>query len=571
MDIRKLTLASALVVATLMIDGCENGGPQKSSSSSPATPQQWTPQITSISPTRATAKGSDFQLTVNGSDFHAPYPDEGRAVIYFGELALTTTLVNNQKLTATVPAQSIAIPGAVQITVGYTDFSSNPMNFQILPGVDSPAVAPAVESLGPAGTRQFTVSGFSDDTFVTWSVLEGDSGGVITATGLYTAPVSTGTFHVIATGTADPTQKAASTVTVTGSGFTRAGAMNAPRAGHTATLLADGKVLVVGGQDARAELFDPETQSFSFTGSLSAGRSYATATLLKDGRVLVAGGLGLTSGPDGFLLELNSAEIFDPETGMFSAAGHMASARWHHTATLLSDGKVLIAGGYGTNGPSCATASAELFDPSTRTFSPAGFMLSARVFHTAVLLNTGQVLVAGGANGCAPDSPDDPPWDPLFVELFDPSSQGFKGGGEMSTTRIRHSASHLPDDTVLLLGGIPALQNLHQQPMNPIYAELFDPKTSSMSPLPDISFQQDSFSATLLQNSLILEAGGETDNVPVSAAELLDAKNKSAIATGSLFTARTGHTSTLLKDGRVLITGGTDGSGHPLSSAEIYK
>jgi len=128
---------------------------------------------------------------------------------------------------------------------------------------------------------------------------------------------------------------AAASVTVTNAGFAPSGMMHVPRTGHTATSLKDGKVLIVVGGDATAELFDPATGTFSFTGPPIAGRLHATATLLSDGRVLVAGGLGLTAGPDGHLPLLNTAEIFDPATGTFSSTGTMVQARQQHTATLL--------------------------------------------------------------------------------------------------------------------------------------------------------------------------------------------------------------------------------------------
>jgi large repetitive protein len=128
-------------------------------------------------------------------------------------------------------------------------------------------------------------------------------------------------------------------------------------------------------------------------------KSCNRSTLLSGGRVLIAGGLGLTGGPDGHLPLLNAAEIFDPATGTFSSTGTMVQARQKHTATLLADGRVLVAGGYFDY--ICFTASTELFDPATGMFSPTGFMLSERVGHTATLLASGEVLVVGGSNGSA--------------------------------------------------------------------------------------------------------------------------------------------------------------------------
>jgi hypothetical protein len=143
------------------------------------------------------------------------------------------------------------------------------------------------------------------------------------------------------------------------------------RLSHTATLLADGRVLITGGvgndgSDLTAsEVFDPKTGTFASTGSMRDARLYHTATLLSDGRVLVAGGGGDYTN----LLFIASAEIYDPKAGTFSVTGSMADARTYHTASLLADGRVLVAGGFGAKGPLPA---AELFNPKTGTFGPAG-------------------------------------------------------------------------------------------------------------------------------------------------------------------------------------------------------
>jgi hypothetical protein len=118
--------------------------------------------------------------------------------------------------------------------------------------------------------------------------------------------------------------------------------MSTPRSGHTATLLTNGKVLIVGGDDARAELFEPATETFAPTGSMSISRYGATATLLANGKVLIAGGLGPGANQ---LPRLDTAELYDPLSGTFSGTGSMAVPRFLHAATLLNDGKILITGG----------------------------------------------------------------------------------------------------------------------------------------------------------------------------------------------------------------------------------
>ncbi len=183
--------------------------------------------------------------------------------------------------------------------------------------------------------------------------------------------------------------------------FTLTGSMATKRMGHTATSLSDGRVLIAGGGGptgilASAELYDPKTGRFSPAGSMAFVRWCATATLLIDGRILVAGGYDsiYRGGPSS-----NSAELYDPETSSFSSTGSMAYGRTYHTATPLPDGRVLIAGGEAKENGSSSLASAELYDPMTGAFNPGGAMADMRSDHTATLLSDGRVLVAGGYDG----------------------------------------------------------------------------------------------------------------------------------------------------------------------------
>jgi hypothetical protein len=174
--------------------------------------------------------------------------------------------------------------------------------------------------------------------------------------------------------------------------------MTTPRAFHTATLLTDGHVLIIGGSEAffqplaSAELYDPATGTFHLTGSMTTAGG-VTATRLLDGRVLIVGGAGARA-DDG-----SKAEIYDPETGTFKPTGSMKTPRWEQTATLLPDGRILVAGGRDPNpnatGDFVALTSAELYDPKQGTFSPTGSLTTARGGQTATLLADGRVLIAG--------------------------------------------------------------------------------------------------------------------------------------------------------------------------------
>ena len=209
-----------------------------------------------------------------------------------------------------------------------------------------------------------------------------------------------------------------SVVAVPAGGWQPADALNEGRFRHTATPLRDGRVLVAGGSRKQAlssaELYDPATKGWTRTGRLGRSRQAHSATLLADGRVLVAGGFGTGGGN-----ALNSAELYDPATGSWSSTGSLNQARDSHTATLLADGRVLVAGGEGQGSSHGGLASAEIYDPATGTWTPTGSLGQAREQHTATLLANGRVLVAGGEapGGAALAS----------AELYDPASGTYLG------------------------------------------------------------------------------------------------------------------------------------------------
>jgi hypothetical protein len=535
--------------------------------------------ISSLSPSSATTGSPGLILTISGSNFDGAGVIRSRAVwASNGSMTtLRTTFVSGNQLIAVVPAALMSNPVIAQVSVqhwdnmeGVADAVSNSVSFSVTSAASAVAISPTADTLGPNSVRQFVATLSGPDTAVTWRLEEGEAAGSVTSAGVYTAPPTTGIFHVIASSTAQPADSATATVTVVNSGFTPTGSMHAPRSGHRATLLSDGKVLVVNGDDGSAELFDPKTGTFALTGSMTTPRYGATFTLLANGKVLVAGGYG--PGSSGPLPRLLAAELYDPQSGSFTLTGNMGVGRVLHTATLLANGRVLIAGGTDrSDGGGAATASAELYDASNGTFMPTGSMNSDRAQHTATLLNSGKVLIAGGWNGHAADAPDDPPWDPLFAESFDPSSGTFIPTGSMSTTRIGHAATLLADGKVLLLGGMPSVQNIDTQPPAAQYAEIYDPTTQVFSGLDDLVVSRQGYTVTLLQSGVALLAGGKVLDVVVPTAELLSPTTGALSTTGGLGTERVGHTATLLKDGRVLVTGGTDAKGNTLASAELYK
>jgi hypothetical protein len=230
----------------------------------------------------------------------------------------------------------------------------------------------------------------------------------------------------------------------TGSGLIVSGAeMLEPRSGHTATLLPEGRVLIAGGmrrnQDfyRSAELFDPATGKFSATGEMQIARVGHAAVLLRSDKVLIAGGWvghGVT----------DDAELYDPATGKFMVIEHMLTKRGRPEATLLRDGNVLITGGgSSTDGAGSSITSAEIFDATSLKFRATGSMQSARIAHTATLLSDGRVLVAGGRGSEVNAS----------AEIYDPKTGTFRETGRLMTARYKHTAGLLPDGRVLIAGG----------------------------------------------------------------------------------------------------------------------
>lgn len=228
--------------------------------------------------------------------------------------------------------------------------------------------------------------------------------------------------------------------------WTTTGDMLENRTEHSATLLDDGTVLVAGGLGygpagpgtilASAELFDPKAGTWHATPPMHAARNHHTATRLADGTVLVVGGLSAGG------TNLASAEIYDPRTATWTSVAPMAEARYWHTATLLDDGTVLVAGGQRTNGSSVAVAA--LYHPDSRTWTDAGRMGTGRNGHTATLLEDGTVLVAGGQSDLGQQA---------SAEVYHPSTKSWAPVGSMAEPRAWATATLLPDGTVLVAGG----------------------------------------------------------------------------------------------------------------------
>ena len=321
--------------------------------------------------------------------------------------------------------------------------------------------------------------------------------------------------------------------------------MVTPRRDHTATLLLDGRVLVAGGSGdgeagalSSAELYDPGRESWAPTGSMIDARNYGTATRLLDGRVLRTGPIA-TDGPSLVV----STGLYDPGSGSWTATGNMATARILYTATLLLDGRVLVTGGADNPIGFGALASAELYDPGSGTWTTTGTMIEARVGHSATLLPDGRVLVAGGwdggGEGGEPQTTSSLPF--ASAELFDPRTGTWTATRMMDEGRFKHTGTLLSDGTVLVAGG-GALAS----------AELYDSVSGSWTATGAMLTSRQSYPATLLLDGTVLVSGNDAQG----SAEIYDPGSRSWAAIADMDPGRGGHSATLLPDGTVLVTGG---------------
>lgn len=304
------------------------------------------------------------------------------------------------------------------------------------------------------------------------------------------------------------------------------------------------------GQNATPQNFTVQVtvHGFAMSGNMASARISHTATLLNDGTVLIAGG------QDDSGVTVANSELYAPAGGTFTVSGALGTPRYFHTATLLGTGKVLVAGGDDMTGN--AVASAELYDPVGKTFSALSNMVSARDSFTATLLGNGKVLLAGGGNANGIQA---------TAELFDPSTGSFSSTGSMSAGRAAHTATLLGSGKVLVTGGVDSNGNVLDT------AELYDPTNGTFTlTAGKMSDQRSTHSATLLGNGKVLLTGGDSASSAIASAEVFDPSSGTFATTGSMGTPRSAQRATLLNNGTVLVEGGSDQNGSPLVAAELY-
>lgn len=389
------------------------------------------------------------------------------------------------------------------------------------------------------------------NTGVSWNAML--SGGTFT-NGLLTAGTTAGMYQVQATSLADSQASVLGSLNVISQpyletfGFGRS-TVNT-HVGASAVTLLDGTVLVTGGSSVLNDSFDPKVNasqgSLTPVGNLAVNRYLHTATLLPNGKVLIAGGYMMVS-PYGAVA---TVEIYDPATGSCTTAlTSMPSSRAYHTATLLRDGRVLLVGG--NDASYNDLASALLYNPADGTFTPTtGSLTAKRAFHTATLLMDGRVLIAGGTGNYSSLS---------TTEIFDPATGTFSAGPAMASARSGHTATLLGDGRIVFAFGGKAT------------VEVMDVAAATSTLVGSAQGSITYHSATLMSDGRVALIGGQAGNAMAKWVHVFDPTlNALSLLPNGLVFGRGKHVSCLLADGRVLVVGGVGDNGN-LFFAELMK
>jgi hypothetical protein len=343
-----------------------------------------------------------------------------------------------------------------------------------------------------------------------------------------------------------------------GAAVVATGNLSVQRMSHTATLLEDGSVLVAGGGAllpgwpvwASAEVYDPAAGLFRAVGNMTIPRTHHTATKLPDGKVLITGGIpsvDFSTPPNQPVLA--TAEVYDPSTQTFTRTGDLHFARWRHAAVLLPSGKVLLLGG--TRGQDTP---AELYDPSTGTFTETGSpMVKSITPAVTVLLQNGHVLVASAVDA-----------NNAGAEVYDPETGIFSRTGAMVYPHFwPSSATVLPDGRLLLTKSILDWFSTA--------TELYDPTTGQFTAGPDMERLRSLITATPLANGDVLIAGRDYSWPYFGGSAEVYSHRSGTFGQVTPIRAEEGLAATRLLDGTVLLSGGWKCCGYSIEAAEIYQ
>jgi hypothetical protein len=559
-------LANALTVGSTVITA--TSGSVSGSTTLTATPA--TLQSIAITPNPITVgAGSSQQLTATGTYSDGTTRNVTTAANWTSDTPSVATVGPSTGLATGVSAGSATITVAIGSITATAPLS--------VVTVVSIAITPNPAVVGLGASQQLTATGtFADGstqdvtTAANWTSDTPSVATVGPSTGLATG-VSAGSATITA---AIGSITATTPLSVVPGIWTSTGGMVTAREYHTATLLTNGTVLAAGGLgtwvgSARnylsgSELYNPVAGVWTTSASMATARVYHTATLLANGKVLVAGGSASDSS------NVASAEFYDPVAGTWTVTGSMTTSRIHHTATLLPNGTVLVAGGVsegacnpiGSPANYNPMASAEIYDPTTGTWTAVGCMTNGRTQHTATLLPNGMVLVAGGQI----DGSDET----ASAELYDPNAGTWTVTGSMTTARASATATLLPNGTVLVAGGF----NTHIGTPSGILgtAELYNPVAGTWTATGSMATARELHTATLLPSGTVLVAGGDFPCTPTPDTEIYDPAAGTWTVSSNMLTLRYGHAATLLPNGTALVAGGFNIFGDNfLSSAEIYQ
>jgi uncharacterized protein YjdB len=527
------------------------------------------PALVSIAVTPATATialgaGLQFQATGTYSD---------------GTTQNVTSLISWSSGTpgvATVTSAGLATgvsQGTVVLSAAFESVTASVSLTVTPPSLVSITVVPNAASLSAGGIQQLSATGiYTDGSTQNLTASSSWASSNASAVGVNSAGLAT----AVAAGSATITATSGSTIgtatLIVGTGTIQAN-LNTSRYQHSATFLNNGHILVAGGVNCptagsctylnSAELYSPATGTFTYTaGSLATARS-APAIQLKNGKVLIAG--GYTCNVAGNCSSLISAELYDTTAGTFSSAGNMTVARRGHTVTVLTNGTVLLAGGQNcSSATSCSTlSSAEIYDPVAGTFTgTSNSMSAARFGASAVVLNSGSVLIAGGFDGTNL---------PAASEIFTPNDIAFSGPGpSLNVPRYHATATLLNNGQVLVAGG-----STCNSPGCPTHAaEIYDPAANIFNVVSAMNVPRFHHTATLLTNGDVVIAGGysacTSSCTSEASTEFFDPVAGAFTSGQPIATAVAGHTGTLSANGDALLIGGIN-AGVTLASDEWYE
>jgi uncharacterized protein (TIGR03437 family) len=339
-----------------------------------------------------------------------------------------------------------------------------------------------------------------------------------------------------------------------------------PTIRHRLVRLANGQAMSLGGvscnngcSSSNAELYDPATQRWSRTRAMLRARTEPAATVLVDGRVLVSGGYSSDGGSDATLA---STEMYDVSAATWTEAAPMQTRRLAHDSVLLPGGNVLVYGGFTDPGTGAGQVvpSAEIYSPKENRWTPAGLSSIGRIRPAAVLLNDGRVLVCGGSSNVAQAAPI------ARCELFDPAKREWSETGVMRDRRLGHGMVLLPNGKVLAVGGsstdnVTGIRS----------AEIYDPTTGAWRVTGQMKSGRTYHSATVLPSGMVLAAGGAVDDKTASnTSELFDPDKETWTDAANLSTASTFQQSLMLTSGKVLMAGGISGGNQMIATAQYF-